>query len=461
MITIAQTDWLASRPVFYDEVKNLVSSNINDVLPGQGLEPLAISREGLYNFLDYGYSVFGQTAIESVRLMPPHARIVNSGVRDQRIQLVEDADPVEKWLNYRLSESDVIELIRERVQAWEASLPSNQEIVLPLSGGFDSRLLLWCVRDKSRIHAFTYGISNKQEQSSEVVNARWLSEKYRLRWSWIPLQSFHNHFDIWHAHFGISTHAHGMYQIEFYSKICAELPGKHAVLSGIIGDAWAGSIQTKEFNSAEDLCQLGHTHGMRLDPSKLLRYKRSTELRDKFFLNNREQLKDPRFQVVASMRFKTTLLSYLLEVPRWFKLDAWSPFLDIDIAMSMLNLPSHRRKNRQWQTDFFSKIGLSCENIERKKQYSNSLDYQGLQAIPVPQLCSNWDESIFDSNHILWINKNIRTSRFTDARTALLDTPKLGGALRRMGLRNLCLDAYYKYLCLKPLNGLPLTLKKL
>ena len=160
------------------------------------------------------------------------------------------------------------------------------------------------------------------------------------------------------------------------------------------------------------------------------------------------------------MRFKTTLLSYLLEVPKWFKLDAWSPFLDIDIAMAMLNLPSHRRKNRQWQTDFFSKVGLSCKNIEQKQQHSNSLDYQGLRAIPVPPLCSNWDESIFNSNYIFWINKNICTSRFTDARTALLDTPKLGGALRRMGLRNLSLDAYYKYLCLKPLNGLPLTLKQ-
>ena len=52
---------------------------------------------------------------------------------DWQLSICQILDRYEDW---KISESDLIELIRELVQAWEASLPSDQEIVLPLQRWF-------------------------------------------------------------------------------------------------------------------------------------------------------------------------------------------------------------------------------------------------------------------------------------------------------------------------------------
>src|SRR5262245_50754258 len=69
-------------------------------------------------------------------------------------------DPLEQWLGYRLSEDDVIGLIKDRVWDWERAVTG--EIIVPTSGGYDSRLLNWCIEDKSRVRSFTYGISENR-----------------------------------------------------------------------------------------------------------------------------------------------------------------------------------------------------------------------------------------------------------------------------------------------------------
>src|SRR5690606_19330280 len=142
-------------------------------------------------------------------------------------------------------------------------------IVIPLSGGMDSRLLLWCIRDKARVRAYTYGLSKDQGQSTEIVHARILAERLGIRWEQITLGHFHRYFPEWYAHFGLATHAHGMYHFEFYTNIRERLAGGQAFLSGIVGDAWAGSFSPPSINSADELLSLGLTHGMRADPTRV------------------------------------------------------------------------------------------------------------------------------------------------------------------------------------------------
>ena len=153
-----QTDWLASEPVFYDQSTNTASLHFNEVLLKK--KKFDLHSEGLYNFFDFGYSVFGQTPVKDIKFLPPSNRLIKD--QQGRLHVEKKNDPIHHWCSYRLCEEDIIELIRERVQKWESSLPADQEIVLPLSGGFDSRLLLWSIRDKSRVRAFTYGISDHQ-----------------------------------------------------------------------------------------------------------------------------------------------------------------------------------------------------------------------------------------------------------------------------------------------------------
>ena len=444
---VFETDWLASIPIFYNLKNGLASSKINDVIPNN--TNVNFCSEGLKNFLDFGYSVFGQTPIENVKFLSPSSRLFRYD--DGKLAIEQMSDPVEKWIDYSLSENDIIDLIQERVQNWEANLPSNQEIVLPLSGGYDSRLLLWCLRDKSRVRAYTYGLSKHQDQSIEVVYARSLAKHFKLNWQQIVLGKFHSYFDDWDKEFGLSTHAHGMYHFEFYNKIRKNLKREQAFLSGIIGDAWSGSVLPVEIKTEKDLINLSYSHGL-CAKSKFLKFTGQNKMREQFFIDNKEKLSADRFQIITMMRFKIMLLSYLIKVPNLFKFKPWSPFLEIDIAMAMLNIPKRRRVNRQWQIDFFKKVGLDLQNQNLKSNRTNSLNFQAMKNQRVHPLNSELLSKFFQKDYIKWINKNAFVNPLRELRSKFLSMPKIGGALRRLGIKDITLEAYHAYLCLKPIE---------
>jgi hypothetical protein len=444
-----ETDWLASKPFFYNLKNGLASSNINNIINYN--TSINFHPEGLQNYLDYGYSVFGQTPLENLKFLPPSSRLFRQ--QDGKLVVEQMNDPVEKWIDYSLSENDIIDLIQERVQKWEKKLASNQEIILPLSGGFDSRLLLWCLRDKSRVRAFTYGISNNQDQSIEIVHARALAKHFSLNWKQITLGEYHNYFNIWDQEFGISTHAHGMYHIEFYNKIKENLNGNLPFLSGIVGDVWAGSILSLEIKNKEDLIKLGYTHGICAN-SKFLKTKKKSKITQQFFNLNNKKLLDNRFQIITVIRLKIFLLSYLMRIPNLFNFKPWSPFLDIDIATSMINLPESRRINRQWQRDFFKKVGLNLEDQKLKSNRRNTLNLQAMKNVRLNPLNVKLLSNIFEKSYVEWINKNIIANPLGEFCSLFLSIPKMGGVLRRLGIKDTNLEAYYAYLCLKPIESL-------
>ena len=106
---VVETDWLASTPIFYDLKRAVVSSKIQEITPAA--DSLKFHSEGLYNFLDFGYSVFEQTPIEDVRFLRHSSRIFreNSG----RLAVEYLPDPFDRYVDWKISESDLIELIRE------------------------------------------------------------------------------------------------------------------------------------------------------------------------------------------------------------------------------------------------------------------------------------------------------------------------------------------------------------
>lgn len=447
---IKQSDWLASEPYFYDTELGASGESIWDTIPaeaGRGFHP-----EGLFNYLAFGYSVLEQTPLQGIKFLRHSSRLWRNSTGGFDLELLED--PFDGADQYRLSEADVIDLICARVQAWEAALPADMEIVLPLSGGLDSRLLLWCLKDKSRIHAYTYGLSDDQAQSSEVIHAQALARHFGIRWERIPLGGYHRYFPEWDAQFGVSVHAHGMYHCEFYSKIRSSLPGRQALLSGIIGDAWAGSLPMRQIDTSANLVELGLTHGLCADPGQL-RLPLQHEARERFWEENRGRLCDPRFQVVTMMRFKLMLLSYLMRVPRRFGFSPWSPFLDIDVALAMLNLPAERRANRAWLRDFFRKEKLDMESQELGGTRQNSLNFQAMRQIPLRPLQRELLGAIVAPAYVDWINHHARMTTMGDLVRALSGMNRVGEAVRRMAVAAPpTLEAYYAYLCLRPLENL-------
>ena len=105
------------------------------------------------------------------------------------------------------SENEIWERIEDIVNTWERS--TNAEIIIPTSGGYDSRILNWMIKDKSRIRSYTYGATTPQSQSFEVVYAQELSRRLGTAWKHIELGKFFNYIDRWYDLYGVSVHAHG------------------------------------------------------------------------------------------------------------------------------------------------------------------------------------------------------------------------------------------------------------
>lgn len=446
MKKVFQTDWLGTRPVFYHEQTGAVSHSVADVFDCTEFE---IDAAGLRDYLDFGYAVFGQTPIRHVKFLPSCSRLVSE---DGRLDIKALPDPVDEWLGRTSIEEDVLERMVDRVGVWERSVAG--EIVIPTSGGYDSRLLNWLVGDKARIRSFTYGLSEPQAASTEVVRAKHLADILGTRWQFIPLGDFHLYFDLWDALYGPATHAHGMYHIEFFAKMMPLVSKGSPFLTGIAGDAWAGSIPAIGLDSARDLTRLGYSHGVHADPSRLVLRARGSA-RDEYWREHKDRLADPRYQVVALIRLKMILLSYLIRIPEYFGFKVWSPFLDPDVCLSMLTLRSARRRDRVWQADLFRRVGLDLEAQCSGGSTQNNLDGQAIERLPPTPLDVDVLSEVVTRRYVEWINRSVRRSGLTDRLLWRLHKQHLlGRCLRRAGVRHRGMDAYFAYVTLRPVERL-------
>ena len=221
---VYESDWLASRPFFYNLRNGRFSHNINEVIDFANVE---FDPEGLNDYLDYGYSVFGRTPVRDVRLLRHSSRLL-AGASGLRV--VELDDPAEPWFERQSSVDEVVERTRATIN--DAVACAEGDVVVPTSGGFDSRLINLLITDRSRVRAFSYGASDRTERSADVVKAAELARRLGLRWEPVPLGSFHRYLDEWDALYGASTHAHGMYQIEFYRSVAERVAPGSMVFSG-------------------------------------------------------------------------------------------------------------------------------------------------------------------------------------------------------------------------------------
>ncbi len=443
---IFKTDWLASKPVFYNEKTLKISYNINDVI---NFNDIKFHPEGFNNFLDFGYSVFEQTPINHVKFLRHSSEIC---IKNNKLKITEHPDPVLKWFKDHPNLSDeeyILNTIKYKINDWVEK--QKGKIVVPTSGGLDSRLIDFFVKDKSRIRAYTYGVSSRQEDSYEVKHAEKVCEQLGITWQRVELGNFHEYINNWLDLFGSSVHAHGMYHMEFYDKIL-KTQKPELFLSGIFGDVWAGGVNSRRIKNYAELSGLGYTHGMNAEKSKS-KFNCEYRLRKLFFKKN--DINDHRFQVVTIIRLKMILISYLLRTPEHFGFKVWSPFLDMDIALGMLNLPPERRKDRQWQKDFFKKNNLYVEDQKfYKSSRENSLNNQALVKIPLAPLSKDILVEFIDLEYINWINKNIANNFFAIFFSNLLKKRFIGTALNLVGFKDPRAKAYSAYLTLKPIEEL-------
>jgi hypothetical protein len=146
------------------------------------------------------------------------------------------------------------------------------------------------------------------------------------------------------------------------------------------------------------------------------------------------------------------LLSYLLTIPRVLGFKPWSPYLDIDLAMAMLNLPEERRMNRKWEEDFFKKEDLEFEK-NRFIDFQNTLNIQALKRIPVSPLDEGILYGVVEPHYVKWINSCIkRTGVSWDFLRKIKRKRVLNRLSALLNLDDSLLPAYSAYLTLKPIE---------
>lgn len=403
----AYADWQGSRNYFYNKRTHKISDNINDLIEE---DDIVFSAEGLRNYLAYGYSVFGQTPLENICFLEPNTKVWAD--EEGKLQFQRFPDPFDEILKEGKSSSvqDVLECFHYKVN--ERLKDIDGPFIVPTSGGFDSRFINCMINEKRKVHAYTYGISEKQEESIETIYAKKLCETIDISWKQIELGNYNSLIPEWYQHFGAVTHAHGMYHMEFYNKI-SSLDPKGLVISGLYGDLWSGNWEISKITEAQALKHLGLSHGINIDPS-VCKLKECHELRDAFFESNKDKLLDDdcNWRLVLASRTKIVLLSYLMRVPEWYGFETWSPFLDFEIVSKIINLPWEEKKKRKWQIEYFRDKGVLIGELGLTCDKSNVLDVYACHKIVPEPLDVGLLGEIIDEAFVENINRNLSRMTF-------------------------------------------------
>lgn len=450
---VYESDWLASRPFFYNLRTGAASHDINAVID---LSQLEFDPEGFNDYLDFGFSVFEHTPVRDVRLLRHSSRLWREP--DGRLRVEHLHDPAYAWLERRSTAPEVLELAETRIN--EAA-GHEGDVVVPTSGGYDSRLIDLLLRDRSRMRAFTYGTSDDPSRSTEVVKARELARRLGFRWELIPIGDFHRYFAEWDALYGVSTHAHGMYHIEFYRKVLERVAPGSRLISGACGEWFEGDdpevrvIATLE--RPEDVLEV-FRYGRMCADSSASRFV-SRRLGAQRLLEEEPRIRAEMLpRVFTVVRMRMILLSYLLTVPRSLGLEARAPLLDIDLAMRMLMLPGSLRHDRRWLHEVFAEAGLDLESRPLPADDRNTLNYRGLRREPVRPLDVRLLRELVDPEYVRWVNRTVGPLGLGwEAFWRLGHTPgfrRAVKALRRRGVSDRRQLAYGAYLTLRPIEEL-------
>jgi hypothetical protein len=170
-----------------------------------------------------------------------------------------------------------------------------------------------------------------------------------------------------------------MYHIEFFGEIRNIIGNRRAtVISGLLGDLFAGAHRVGPIAKVTDLDNLNLSHGLRQRGLRPKRALAQSEAAHEYFAGNKDRLENPEFRLIALARMKMMLLRYLIQVPERHGFKVLAPLADMDIATSMLRLNEKRRQGRVWQGDFFESQGLGLSQAPVRGLANNSLDYQSI-----------------------------------------------------------------------------------
>lgn len=238
-------DYAGTIPVYYSMRNTISLSNIEPVVVLDSNSSYDdISPSGMYGFLRYSHFIWDETLYKHIFSQEPDSQFIyetgKSEPHKKYLQTLQPSDIRMGW-NDRQVAKGLYELNQKLV---EESLNHEEEIILPLSAGYDSRMILAAASRtadlKKNLRCVTYGPNG----SIEVEAAQMLCKLHNIYWQQIDLPC--RFLEPRYIHeigliFGSALHFHGMYQLEFWDEVIKIINTDKAVItSGFMTGVPAG-----------------------------------------------------------------------------------------------------------------------------------------------------------------------------------------------------------------------------
>ena len=180
---VIETDWLGLTNIFFDDRHNRGGSDQSVFTDVSDFRPRRIRSIFALRLL----LSWTNTLCRYKQLSPGESLILNGGT----LRLADREDPFYRYLDRSNSSvTEVLDLIRDWFRREHGK--NDEGLIIPLTGGYDSRLLTALCRDvfPSRdIISPTFGVSAVQHWSYEVTTARKISSLLNTNHQFVPLST--------------------------------------------------------------------------------------------------------------------------------------------------------------------------------------------------------------------------------------------------------------------------------
>jgi hypothetical protein len=359
-------DWLATFPIFYSENLNIISSY-------GGLFPKCEIETDAFSYFTFsGRPLLHKTFYKNVHILQSdefikfhrkfkvHKRPIKSSQFKFFANPAYILGEISTYINSNLSTNKKF---------------SGKAVVIPLSGGNDSRLISSLIsgKYKSNCISFTYQIGFSRFDCQEVKLAQKVAKSLDIEHQIFDIKSSSLDYIIWHYLFGPFYQFNGCY----YINVMRSIPflRNSYFLSGIIGDIISGKHEN--INGDFDKLLLRSKDGSYVNQEQL---KRANFYRVFSSFIDSEKSRNLSVQELA-VRLKIQQLSFLISVPMHFGATVLSPFTEKKIFKHICNLSIEDKKNRLWQKLYFIKNKINFRSS--RFFYINFTSYRLLNSMPI------------------------------------------------------------------------------
>lgn len=347
-LIMACVDRIRMFPLFYKIHKN--SIYISDHPENFNLTPFKIKPLSAAEFLAAGY-VTGKDVLSAkvfqieagqiliVKENSAKTRWYHNLFPDSKVNLLDAISPEE-----RLTE------LLERIFHRASLFAENRTIAIPLSGGFDSRLIALMLKEQGlkNIVCFTYGKKN----NSEAIISKKVADKLELPWTFIEYNDslcrdyLQDDDFLKYAGFTSKHCSMPFLQDYFAIKQLKEhnlIDSKAVIMAGHSGDFIAGGHLSPKFikiNSKETLARLIYNHNfsmVKADPCNKKKFIRKIYSQIKNYSKKEQSIADI-YQNWDLKERQAKFINNSTNVFNWFGYEHYLPFWDLEFMNYFSNI---------------------------------------------------------------------------------------------------------------------------